>query len=44
MKICLNIGEMAEWFNASDLKSGKFHISWVQIPFSPFSNKVFKIS
>lgn len=27
---------MAEWINASDLKSEKLYISWVQIPFSPF--------
>lgn len=27
---------MAEWFNASDLKSEGYYIPWVQIPFSPF--------
>lgn len=25
---------MAEWFNASDLKSEEFYIPWVQIPLS----------
>lgn len=35
---------MAEWFNASDLKSEKFKISWVQIPFSPYYiNKIINI-
>lgn len=36
---------MAEWFNASDLKSEEFKIPWVQIPFSPyiFINKILLI-